>query len=109
VSTRKDVLHEWPYKNGPEFMTPDVVWSSFVHADRLRRLWEIQLAHCAARIHNQREEIKRLHAENERLKTIADTDKASADHWRSEAERLRQLIAYQGMDDTANFPAILKR
>ena len=33
-------------------------------------------------------ELRRLHAEN---------------------ERLRQLIAYQGMDDTADIPAILKR
>jgi hypothetical protein len=34
------------------------------------------------------EELRRLHSEN---------------------ERLRQLIAYQGMDDTADIPAILKR
>jgi len=36
------------------------------------------------------DEIDRLRAENWRLKVIADTDKASADHWRAECEKMRQ-------------------
>jgi hypothetical protein len=35
-------------------------------------------------------ELRRLHAENDHLRTIADTDKASADHWRAECEKMRQ-------------------
>jgi phage terminase large subunit len=54
-------------------------------------------------------ELRRLQSEVERLKIVADTDKASADHWRAEAGRLRQMVAFQGMDDTADIPAILKR
>lgn len=65
---RDKVVHEWPYKNGPEFMTPAVVWSAYIHESSIRRLWEIELAHCAARIHNQRAEIRRLAAEVEALK-----------------------------------------
>jgi len=37
-------------------------------------------------------ELRRLHAENDRLRIIADTDKASADHWRAECEKLRQSV-----------------
>lgn len=35
-------------------------------------------------------ELRRLYAENERIRTIVDTDKASADHWRAECEKMRQ-------------------
>lgn len=55
------VLLEWPYYKGyADFMTPDMVWSSYVHEHRRRQLLEIELMSCAKRIHEQRKEIKRL-------------------------------------------------
>lgn len=37
-------------------------------------------------------ELRRLHTENLRLQMLCDTDKASADHWRAECEKLREEI-----------------
>ena len=56
-------------------------------ADELCNLSYQEEAYCLDVFENAARELRRLHAEN---------------------ERLRQLIAYQGMDDTADLPPIIK-
>jgi len=65
---------------------PHTVWQK-PEALRLAALLDNAPYSCAC-TNDAAEELRRLHAEN---------------------ERLRQLIAVQGMDDTADIPAILKR
>lgn len=54
------ITDEWPYKDAYQFMTPEMVWTAYCNEHRMRLLWEVQIKHCAQRIHSQRLEIKRL-------------------------------------------------
>lgn len=72
-SSEGATLIKWPWKDGAS-ITPDRVWSYYVHMNKLRQLLEIELSFCGQRIHNQRIEINRLLTENAALKKLSAAD-----------------------------------